>query len=174
MSILRARAALIAGFAATAATVAALSLAVNGAANATTPSAALNSVLAVDDVPPPLSVETLNYPNAAEILQDQGILLKRGDGNIVLEQCNSANDIVVKNRISATVEFCFDVRAAPGFLTLELDDAFAIRTRPYAVTATVTANGQKSVINVEADDYKGFGEGVEGERSMVVELRVVG
>ncbi|MFE5795778.1 hypothetical protein ACFQ8C_24835 [Streptomyces sp. NPDC056503] len=171
--IRRTRAALIAGFAATAAAVAALSLAVNGAANATTPAAAPNAIPAVDDVPPPLSVETLAYPNAAEI-QQQGILLKRGDGNILFEACNGNNDIVVKNRISATSEFCFDVRAKPGFLTLELDDVFAIRTRDYAVTATVTADGQKTVINATVDDYEPIGEGAGGARSAIVELRVTG
>ncbi|MGA5497771.1 hypothetical protein ACPCSP_25755 [Streptomyces cinereoruber] len=170
MSTHRARLALVSCLTAAAAAVAGFTM--NSTASAT-PSAAPATTTTEETGPPP-AVETLNYPNAAAIQQAQGILLKRGDGNILLVTCDGTNDIVVKNRVSPSTQFCFDVRSKPGFLTLELNDAFGLRTRDYPVTATITANGQQTVIKAAADDYKPFGEGVEGPRSALVELRVTG
>ena len=49
----------------------------------------------------PSAVEDFSYPNAARILQDQKIALKRGDGHITLTGCDSAHDIMVKSRTGA-------------------------------------------------------------------------
>ncbi|WP_256341123.1 hypothetical protein [Streptomyces sp. TLI_105] len=121
-----------------------------------------------------MAVETLDYPNAAQIQQEQKILLKRGDGNIVFVTCDGTTDIVIKSRLSKSVEFCFDVRAKPAYLTLEVGDSFGLFTRDYPVTATITADGQQTVIKATANDYEPFGEGVGGARSTVVDLRVTG
>ncbi|MFI1015328.1 hypothetical protein [Streptomyces sp. NPDC020965] len=123
----------------------------------------------------PYAVEDYIHPGADRIQQEQQILLKRGDGNIMLVACEGTTDIMVKSRVGAK-EFCFDVKAKKGYLTLELADAFGIWTEAYAVKATITpadGAGKKTVIDAPANGYKPFGEGVEGgERSILLELRV--
>jgi len=131
-----------------------------------------------DDPPPaaatemPSAVEDFGYPNAARILQDQGISLKRGDGHIVLTGCDSAYDIMVKSRTGAK-EFCFAVRGTKGYLTMELADAFGMWTVGHPVQATITADGKETVVNAPKNDYKPLGEaGSSEKRSVLVELRV--
>ncbi|MFJ3163216.1 hypothetical protein [Streptomyces kanasensis] len=169
MASRRARLALLSGFAVAVAVVAASEAERTADASIST---ALAGTVA-DGQLPPLALEDLSYPGAALIQQQQKILLKKGDGNIVMVPCDGVTDILIKNRVSPTVEFCFDVRAKPGYLTLELSDSFGIMTEAYPVKATISANGEQKVINAAAHDYVSFGEGVDGPRSVLVELRVV-
>ncbi|PRH76723.1 hypothetical protein C6N75_24070 [Streptomyces solincola] len=163
----RARTALLTALAAAAASVVAVTAI--GAANATPPTAPNPDEAAM--VAP---VEDFTYPDANRIQQEQKILLKKGDGNITLVPCDGVTDIMVKSRTGAQ-QFCFDVKAKPGYLTLELADAFGIFTEDYPVKATITAEGEKTVINAPANDYVTFGEATEGgSRSVLVELRVTG
>ncbi|WP_261801924.1 hypothetical protein [Streptomyces sp. ISID311] len=135
-----------------------------------------------DDPPPstagsaasemPSAVEDFSYPNAARILQDQKITLKRGDGHIMLTGCDAAYDIMVKSRTGAG-EFCFAVRGTEGYLTMELADAFGMWTVGHPVQAKITADGKETVINAPKNDYKPLGEaGSSEKRSVLVELRV--
>ncbi|PJJ05971.1 hypothetical protein BX264_6446 [Streptomyces sp. 2333.5] len=135
-----------------------------------------------DDPPPstagsaasemPSAVEDFSYPNAARILQDQKITLKRGDGHIMLTGCDSAYDIMVKSRTGAG-EFCFAVRGTKGYLTMELADAFGMWTVGHPVQAKITADGKETVINAPKNDFKPLGEaGSSEKRSVLVELRV--
>ncbi|GAA0324571.1 hypothetical protein GCM10010302_74620 [Streptomyces polychromogenes] len=122
----------------------------------------------------PAAVEDLSYPDAARILAEQKITLKRGDGRIVFADCAVGTpDIEVKSRI-AQKNFCFDVIGNQGgWLTLELPDAFGIWTEAYPVKAKITADGHETVVDAPANDYKPFGEaGDSGTRSVLVELRV--
>ncbi|MER6307533.1 hypothetical protein [Streptomyces sp. NPDC001657] len=131
-----------------------------------------------DDPPPPAAsempsaVEDFGYPNAARILQDQKISLKRGDGHILLTGCDSAHDIMVKSR-TGPGDYCFAVRGTKGYLTMELADAFGLWTEGHPVQATITADGKATVINAPKNDYKPLGEaGSSEKRSVLVELRV--
>ncbi|MFD4050562.1 ricin-type beta-trefoil lectin domain protein [Streptomyces sp. NPDC058611] len=121
----------------------------------------------------PFAVEDFSYPDAARILADQKITLKRGDGHIVFVDCAAGTpDITVKSRI-AQKNFCFDVVGNKGWLTLELPDAFGIWTEAHPVQAKITADGQETVVNAPANDYKPFGEaGDASTPSVLVELRV--
>lgn len=127
----------------------------------------------------PVAIEDLNYPGAAQILQDRGITLKRGDGHVFLTQitdqsecsANSAN-IFVESRKG---NFCFATNAKTGYLTLELPDTFSLWTGAQPVKATLTAEGKKTVVNAPANDLTPVGEtGDTGLRSVLVELRVTG
>ncbi|WP_149185051.1 hypothetical protein [Streptomyces sp. TRM49041] len=169
MASRRACLALLSGFAVVAAVVAVSET--ERAADAPIATALVNGV--ADSQLPPLALEDLSYPGAALIQQQKKILLKKGDGNIVMVPCEGTTDILIKNRVSPTVEFCFDVRVKPGYLTLELPDSFGIMTDAYPVTATISANGEQKVINAAVNDYVPFGEGVGGPRSVLVELRVM-
>lgn len=122
----------------------------------------------------PWAVEDFSYPGAAQIRQDQQIVLKRGDGHITLTSCEGTPDILVKSRTGQR-SYCFDVNAKSGYLALELPDAFGIWTEAYPVQATITADGKKTTVTAEANDYQPIGEGIEnGPRSVLVELRVTG
>jgi hypothetical protein len=155
------------------AVVAAVGAAVETEGAADAPISTTLAAAVADEQLPPLAVEDLAYPGAALIQQQQKILLKKGDGNIIMVPCDGATDILIKSRVSPTVEFCFDVRAKPGYLTLELSDSFGIFTEEYPVKATISANGEQKVINAAANDYVPFGEGVGGPRSVLIELRVL-
>ncbi|WP_371790380.1 hypothetical protein OG285_05830 [Streptomyces sp. NBC_01471] len=120
----------------------------------------------------PTTVETFDYPGADKIAADRQIVLKRGDGHIVLSDCAQPYDIMVKSRVAAT-NFCFTVHGSKGLLTLELPDAFGVWTEAHPVTATLTADGKENVVKAPANDYTPMGEaGDSGLRSVLVELRV--
>ncbi|ORT55302.1 hypothetical protein BKD26_32710 [Streptomyces sp. CB03238] len=166
MAISRARTALLTGLAVATAAAALTTFGVASAAPPAAPSA--------DEAPLTSAVEDFAYPGAARIQQDHQILLKKGDGHITLVSCEGVTDIMVKSRAGQR-DYCFDVNAKSGYLTLELPDAFGIFTEAYPVQATITANGQATVVKAPANEYIPFGEaGQSGERSVLVELRVTG
>ncbi|MFF8291661.1 hypothetical protein ACF068_20850 [Streptomyces sp. NPDC016309] len=122
----------------------------------------------------PWVVEDFSYPGAAQIEQNQQIMLRRGDGHITLTTCEGTPDILVKSR-TGQKSYCFDVNAARGYLALELPDVFGLWTEDHPVQATVTADGKKTTVEAAANGYKALGEGVDkGPRSVLVELRVTG
>ncbi|MFB7234856.1 hypothetical protein ACFCXK_08755 [Streptomyces sp. NPDC056269] len=181
VSTRRARLALVSCLTAAAAAIA--GLAANSAANATTPpayaTAALSApsiALTANETEPPLAIETLNHPHAAKHKQERKIVLKRGDGNIVYAACDGNNDIVIKSRWGSpdSVNYCFNVQAKPGYLTLELGESFGLLTRDFPVSATITTNSQKIVIKAAANDYATFGESHDQAPTAVVDLRVAG
>ncbi|MEV5510721.1 hypothetical protein [Streptomyces orinoci] len=121
------------------------------------------------------AVETFAYPNAAQILKEQGITLYTGDGHIMLTNCSAAHDITVKAR-DAGKDFCFAVTGKKGYLSLNLPGAYGIWTQDYAVTATITSDGKDTVVNAPKNTYTGFGEGDQQKHapSVLVTLRANG
>ncbi|WP_058042315.1 hypothetical protein [Streptomyces roseifaciens] len=124
----------------------------------------------------PFAIETFQYPNGAKLSQDQGIVLGKGDGHILLTDCGSTQDITVKARVGQTIkDFCFTVKGKQGYLVLEIADAFGIWTKDHPVQATVRANGERTVIDAPKNDYTPFGEGSgSAARAVLLELRVTG
>ncbi|MFI1455962.1 hypothetical protein [Streptomyces roseus] len=59
------------------------------------------------------AVEDFSYPDAAKIQAEKGIVLKRGDGNIVLTSCDGSQDLMVNTR-SGQKDYCFDVKGKPA------------------------------------------------------------
>ncbi|MGN9796319.1 hypothetical protein ACTMTU_35260 [Streptomyces sp. OZ13] len=147
-----------------------------GATALAVPQAAPAATSAADDMP--VAVENFNYPGAAEIFASRGVKLKRGDGHLVLTEgttlaeCDDPSNIAIDSRKGI---FCFKANAKSGFLTLELPDTFGIWTQDHPVQATLTANGQDTVVTAPANDNIAVGEsGDTGVRSVLVELRVTG
>lgn len=166
MAISRARVTLFTTL--TAATMAIAGIATFGVANAAPQDGETPSATEI-----PLAVEDFAYPGAAQIQQERQIVLKRGDGHITFVPCEGTTDIMVKSRTGVKKEYCFDVNAKQGHLTLELPDTFGIWTEAYPVTATLTANGKETVVHAAANDYQPMGEtGNSGARSILLELRV--
>lgn len=65
------------------------------------------------DEGPTYAVEDLNYPDADKIWEEQGIKLIRGDGNIVLAECEARSDLIrIASRQQA--DTCFEVKGTGG------------------------------------------------------------
>ncbi|WP_097968500.1 hypothetical protein OG473_03505 [Streptomyces anulatus] len=144
---------------------------------AETPSLArsTDSTQALNDMP--LIVEDFDYPGAQKVLEDRGILLKKGDGGITLIPCADAWDIKIDSRVAGRAGFCFKTHAKSGFLTMEMADAYGVWTKDQPVTATLTSEGKKTVVEAPAGKLTPVGEG-DGESgsipSVLIELRVTG
>lgn len=117
-------------------------------------------------------VERFAYPDAERILAEEGVLLKRGDGHIVLAECGSEENLLrllARNR----EDVCFRTTAAEGFLSLELDSVYGVRTNDSDNThLEMTADGARSEYDIPAETWEGVGEAVDGREHVLVEIRV--
>jgi hypothetical protein len=145
------------------------------------------SVAAADDPPPtpsdsapPVAVEDYGYPGADRVLAEKGIKLKKGDGHILLADCDQAAQqirvLTVKDDSTGRQgTYCFRATAKTGRLTLELPRVFAVEAADHPVSANLTADGKTTTVNVAKGGFESVGEGtVGGARSVLVELRVTG
>ncbi len=131
---------------------------------------------------PQSTVEDFAYPGAADILATKGIELKKGDGRVLLVDCDpNADQIVVRTVADAEVgrasNYCFRATAKTGYLTLELPRVFMIElmASEHPISADVTANNQTTTVDVAAGGWANVGEGqIGGPRSVLVEIRVTG
>lgn len=125
-------------------------------------------------------MEDYGYPGADRILTEKGIKLKKGDGRILLAECDqAAQQIRVQTVGDPSVGrkdiYCFKALGKTGRLTLELPRVFGVEAADHPVRADLTANGQTTSVVVEKDGWASVGEGtVGGARSVLVELRVTG
>jgi hypothetical protein len=118
------------------------------------------------------AVEDFNYPGAAEVLEETGAVLKRGNGRMILVTCDNTEDIKVMTR-TGQKDFCFAVTAKPAYLTLEVPQAWGIWTSADPVKTTIKEDdGTTTVINAPANDFTGYGEATTGEPTTLIELRV--
>ncbi|MEW2169710.1 hypothetical protein AB0935_07090 [Streptomyces sp. NPDC007027] len=130
----------------------------------------------------PSTVEDFSYPGAADILATKGIKLKKGDGRVLLTDCEpNADQIVVRTVADAEVgradNYCFRTTAKTGYLTLELPRVFMIEllASEHPISADLTANNETTTVDVEAGGFASVGEGqIGGPRSVLVEIRVTG
>lgn len=121
----------------------------------------------------PYAIEDFGYPDAAKIEEEQGIILKRGDGNIVLVACDGAQDMIIEVRPAK--QYCFDVKAKPGYLTLSVAQAYGVWTGSFTVKSTIQAGSKTTVVDAPANDFTSFGEATaNGVQSTLIELRVAG
>ncbi|MFJ3307141.1 hypothetical protein ACIPSA_29300 [Streptomyces sp. NPDC086549] len=145
------------------------------------------TVAAADDPPapppasaPPVLVEDYGYPQADRILAEKGIKLKKGDGHIMLADCDQAAQqirvLTVKDdSVGRRDTYCFKATAKTGRLTLELPRVFGVEAADHPVSADLTANGRTTTVDVPKGEYESVGEGtVGGAKSVLVELRVTG
>ncbi|MEU7597675.1 hypothetical protein AB0B79_32275 [Streptomyces sp. NPDC039022] len=133
----------------------------------------------------PYIVETFDYPNAAKILKEQGIALRKGDGHIVLANCldPDGQDIQVTTSISypgqpVPGQYCFKVTGTgkSGYLTLEIPEVYNIMTGDVSIQASLTADKKTESVKVDKNTVHGFGAGATppGTPPVLVELRVTG
>ncbi|MEU2854977.1 hypothetical protein [Streptomyces syringium] len=127
------------------------------------------------------AVETFDYPNAAKILKERGIALRKGDGHILLADCAATHDIVVSTTALDNVDrgrYCFKVTGTgkTGYLTLEIPKVVTIGTGDYNVQAKLTADSETTTVDVPKNDMTSVGQGTQkgGGPAVLVELRVTG
>lgn len=133
--------------------------------------AALPGAAAAAETPPSI-VEDFTYPGAADILAKREILLKKGDGNIILEEeCAPGGDYIqIKARLKGP--YCFRVRGNSGWLTLELTEAFVVLgDSRHTTEAKFTINGVPDTATIEPGSAEGIGEGAGGRQAVLLELR---
>ncbi|MFD3794962.1 hypothetical protein ACFVAM_13310 [Streptomyces californicus] len=136
----------------------------------------------VADAAMPYAVETFDYPGAAQILEEKSIKLIRGDGRIVLADCDNADKAQIKVQVTRGPNeqdkpklFCFRATAKSGFLTLEVPRVFYIETADHPVSAKLTTDaGDSETVNVDKDDFQTVGQGLGKPMTTLVELRVTG
>ncbi|MFE2498421.1 hypothetical protein [Streptomyces scopuliridis] len=133
-----------------------------------------------DDGAPPTAVEDYSYPGATSIEATRGIKLKKGDGRILLTECDqSVSQIrvltVEDDSANRDGTYCFKATAKTGYLTLELPRVFALETVDHSISADLTAEGKTQTVVVPKGGFQSVGEGtVGGARSVLVEIRVTG
>jgi hypothetical protein len=121
---------------------------------------------------PPFAVETFDYPQSEEILAEQGFLLKRGDGHVVLAECGSEENLLTF-LARGRDDVCFRTTGTEGFLSLELDSVYGVRTNDSDNThLEMTADGDQVEYDIPADTWEGVGEAVDGDEHVLVEIRV--
>jgi hypothetical protein len=141
---------------------------------------AKESAVAASTDLPPYAVEDYSYPGAANIFATQGISLKKGDGRILLAECDASADQikvhVVRDGASGRKgAYCFQAAAKTGYVTLELPRVFALETAEHPISAELTANGSTTTVDVAKGGFEGVGEGNEGgPQSVLLEIRVTG
>ncbi|MFF5335595.1 hypothetical protein [Streptomyces sp. NPDC013181] len=129
---------------------------------------------------PPSAIEDFTYPGADAILATKGIELKKGDGHILLTDCDYTVDQIRVLTVADTAAgragtYCFHATGTTGYLTLSLPRVFALEAADHPLSADLTANGQTQTVDLEKGGWESVGEGtVGGARSILVEIRVTG
>lgn len=127
---------------------------------------------AVADELPPYAVEDFVYPQADKIEAELGIVLKRGDGHIVLADCASGTTLLeVYSRTKGRI--CFAVTGNSGYLSVEIPAVYGVKGgASHETDVTLTAEDDEQNISVAKNEWKAVGEAAdpEGRDHVLVEL----
>ncbi len=135
---------------------------------------------ATSDEAPPFAIEDFTYPGADSILATKGIKLEKGDGHILLAECDYAADQIRVSTVKDTTAgradlYCFRATGPTGYVTLTLPRVFALEASDHPISADLTANGQTQTVDVAEGGWKAVGEGTAGgAQSVLIEIRVTG
>ncbi|MFG3230038.1 hypothetical protein ACGF07_35360 [Kitasatospora sp. NPDC048194] len=130
-------------------------------------------VAATDPSLPPAAIEDFSYPGAAEIQQERNIKLIKGDGRLMLADCDPATPQI--KVLSRNGDVCFRATGPGGYLTLEIARVFGLEAADRPISANLSVPGSTQTVSVDKGGYKSVGEGtIGGARSTLVELRVTG
>ncbi|MGW0825544.1 hypothetical protein [Streptomyces sp. NPDC002845] len=129
--------------------------------------------VAVADEAPGYAVEDFNYPQADKILEEQDIVLKRGDGHITLADCASGTNLlqVMARRNAETI--CFKVTGDSGWLTMEIPAVYVIRGNDYNTEVDMTVGSEEKTFEIDKNTWTAVGESAdeEGREHLLVEIR---
>jgi hypothetical protein len=131
------------------------------------------SVETVVDAAPGYAVEDYNYPQADKILAERDIVLKRGDGHIVLADCSSETGLMeVWARSKDKV--CFKVTGNSGWLTLEIPSVYGIKgSVDQEAQVDMTVGTEEKSFDVAKNTFTAVGESADeqGRNHVLVEIR---
>ncbi|MGN9764296.1 hypothetical protein ACTMS2_03910 [Micromonospora sp. SD12] len=131
---------------------------------------------ALEDAPPSIE-EDFSYPGAAQIEASDGIKLIKGDGKIIFAECvtGATNQIIVRSYAKLS-GYCFTVKGAPGYLTLEISDVYQIRGDSHTASARVSVDGETQTVALPKNGWVGVGVGEDDTLppAVLLELRVTG
>ncbi|WP_329558165.1 hypothetical protein OG711_01985 [Streptomyces uncialis] len=101
------------------------------------------------DASMPYAVEDFAYPGAARILQEQGIVLKGGDGNITLVTCGSAPGLLEVWALGGRQDrFCFRFTGNQGYLSREIPSVYGVKGNAYTTDVHMTVAGTEKSFTV--------------------------
>jgi hypothetical protein len=104
--------------------------------------------------------ENYDYPGAEKILQERGIRLRKGDGHILLVDCNGGTGLA--EVWSRKGRFCFRITETVGTLTLDLPEVYLIKGgSQHTIEATVTVDGTVKTVPVQTNTWTSVGEGAD-------------
>lgn len=145
---------------------------VDGSAD-TAPAGEQVSVQAVADESPGYAVEAYQYPQAEKVLEEQGVILKRGDGHITLADCAAGGDLLEIYSMEAPLKVCFKVTGASGWLTMEIPSVFGVKTSAHETELGMTLGEEHKTYDLPANSWRGVGQAADeyGRSHMLVEIR---
>ncbi|MGW4840051.1 hypothetical protein [Streptomyces globisporus] len=118
------------------------------------------------------AVEDFSYPNADKILAEQKIKLKKGDGHILLAQCDTTPGLLeVYSRVNEKV--CFSVAGDSGYLTLEIPAVFGVKGNDYNAQVDMAVGTEEKTYDVIKNGWTAVGETADpqGRDFMLLEIR---
>jgi hypothetical protein len=118
---------------------------------------------ALADGPQPSIEENYDHPGADALFQERGIRLHKGDGHILLVDCNSGTGLAqVWSRSKG--QLCFRIHGTAGYLTMDLPEVYLIAGgNDHTIQATVTVEGNTESIQVQKNMWISVGEGADAE-----------
>ncbi len=118
-------------------------------------------------------VEDFTHPNAEMIAQTTGIVLKQGDGNLMMTDCTNSREHIQVTRTAATNRnLCFALTGSTGWLTMEIPGSYGVRAGiNNDLTVTTTNNGQKQTHTITKAARHDVTTAI-GDAVVLVELRV--
>ncbi|MFF3195489.1 hypothetical protein [Streptomyces misionensis] len=118
-------------------------------------------VTAANDTPG-YAIEDFNYPGADRVQQDKGIVLKRGDGHIVLAECGSQDGLMEIWLRYRQDHVCFRVTGNSGYLSLEIPAVYAVRSAAdQSSDVTMTVDDQEAQYSIPKGAAKPVGESTD-------------
>ncbi|MFI7346010.1 hypothetical protein ACWEDZ_32900 [Streptomyces sp. NPDC005047] len=129
--------------------------------------------VSVADEAPGYAVEDFAYPQADKILEEQGIVLKRGDGHITLADCSSGTDLLQVMARRESQPFCFKTVGDSGWLTLEIPAVYVMRGNDYATQVDMTVGEEEKSFDLEKNTWTSVGESADEQNRehLLVEIR---
>ncbi|MFD8541401.1 hypothetical protein [Streptomyces rubrogriseus] len=127
----------------------------------------------VADEGPGYAVEDFNYPGADKIQEEQGLVLKRGDGHIVLAECGSESGLMELWVRYRPEHVCFRVTGNSGYLSVEIPAVYGIKgAADQSADVTMTVDNEESHYEVPAGALTNVGETAdpEGRDHMLLEI----
>jgi hypothetical protein len=127
----------------------------------------------VADDAPGYAVEDFDYPDADKIQQEKGIVLKRGDGHIVLADCGSEDGLLEIWERNRADHICFRVTGNSGYLTLEIPAVYGIKgAGDQSADVTMTVDDETTHYDVPEGTLTPVGESTDpdGRDHTLVEI----